>query len=323
MDDSDLQQFVNSKTQRPLIFEYKNTKIENKNIGYIKIPINERPLYIEKDYGKVKKQVVYIRRGSSTTEATPDEIAKMGASTLSEKTIPILELSFANRNEKLVLETNININSEILDLPKNEDIKDYKESNSYDKFNIMSNFTSVNKDYYRELCKYYYFKTIVEPMAFCIKNPSDTIATDIKIEITIDSYDNNLSFINEKELPIKPKANYDRISHNIKSFQEQMSEAQEQPDITIRLINNVWHIDVSFQKVQPRQTIFTKDLIYLILKNEEKINFNYKIFADELPIPIEGNLSIKGTVNKQKRSLAEILEIKNEEFLAEYRREKK
>jgi len=315
LDDSDLQQFVNSKTQRPLIFEYKNTKIDNKNIGLIKIQINERPIYLKKDYGKLKKHIVYIRRGSSTDEATPDEIAKMGASIKSEKNIPILELFFANRDEKLNLNAKINIISKILELPKNEEIKDYEENRSYDKFNLMPNSSYSNKDYYRELCNYYYLKTIVNPLSFCIKNSSDTTAIDIKIEITVDLCDGNLDFIFEKKLPERPQANYDYGIHNIKSFQEQMSEIQIQPDIVIKPINKIWHIDIFFQKVQPRQTIFTKDLIYLILKKEEEINFNYKIFADELPTPIEGNLTISGRINKQRSSLDKILDIAYEEFL--------
>lgn len=312
LDDSDLQQFVNSKTQRPLIFEYKNTKVDNKNIGLIKIPINERPIYLKKDYGKLKKDIVYIRRGSSTGKASPDEIAKMGASTQSEKNIAVLELSFANRNEKLNLDTNINIISKILELPDN--IKDYEENRSYNKFDFMPRSYS-NKDYYRELCNYYYLKTIANPLAFCIKNLSDTTAIDIKIEVNVSSYDNNLNFILEKKLLKKPRASYDNGIHDIKSFKEQMSEIQVEPDIVINLINKIWHIDIYFKKVQPRQTIFTKDLIYLILKKEEEINFDYKIFADELPTPIEGNLTINGRINKQKNTLEEILDIEYEEFL--------
>jgi len=77
LDDAQLQQFVNSKTQKPLSFSYQNQVYHGTSIAIIHIPVQERPFYISKDYGKLKKNVVYIRRGSSTDGATPDEIATM------------------------------------------------------------------------------------------------------------------------------------------------------------------------------------------------------------------------------------------------------
>ncbi len=53
--------------------------IDHVEIGSIQIPIQERPFYLNKDYGKLKKDTIYVRRGSSTAIADPDEIAKMGA----------------------------------------------------------------------------------------------------------------------------------------------------------------------------------------------------------------------------------------------------
>lgn len=73
LDDAQLQQFVNTKTQRPIDFEYKTILIDGKKVGSIRIPLQKRPIFLTKDYGKLKKHIVYIRRGSSTDEANPDE----------------------------------------------------------------------------------------------------------------------------------------------------------------------------------------------------------------------------------------------------------
>jgi hypothetical protein len=81
LDDASLQQFVNSKCNRPVVFRYEVVSIDQVEIGSIHIPIQERPFYLNKDYGKLKKDTVYVRRGSSTAIADPDEIAKMGAGT--------------------------------------------------------------------------------------------------------------------------------------------------------------------------------------------------------------------------------------------------
>jgi predicted HTH transcriptional regulator len=78
IDDAKIQQFVNGKTNRPIILSYQSLSFEGVQIGIIHIPPQERPFYLKKDFGKLKQNEVYLRRGSSTDIATPDEIAKMG-----------------------------------------------------------------------------------------------------------------------------------------------------------------------------------------------------------------------------------------------------
>lgn len=79
LEDSDLQQFVNSKTQRPIEFSYEAAVLEGKDVGVIRIPVQARPFYVRRRYGVVEKNSVYLRRGSSTAVAMPDEVARMGA----------------------------------------------------------------------------------------------------------------------------------------------------------------------------------------------------------------------------------------------------
>ena len=78
LDDAILHQFVNSKTQRPVEFSYGQFSIEDKSIGYIEILLQERPIYLTSKYGPLKAKAVKIRDGSSTRDATPDEVKKMG-----------------------------------------------------------------------------------------------------------------------------------------------------------------------------------------------------------------------------------------------------
>lgn len=80
LDDANLQQFVNSKTQRPAIFSYETCNFESKSLGVIRIPPQAGPFYLKKDFGRLKRNEVYIRRGSSTGIATPDDIAGIGSS---------------------------------------------------------------------------------------------------------------------------------------------------------------------------------------------------------------------------------------------------
>ncbi|MEF8708471.1 MAG: ATP-binding protein [Candidatus Accumulibacter propinquus] len=78
IDDAKIQQFINSKTNRPVEFSYTPVVFRGKQVGVIHIPVQERPTYLTRDYGALRRNTVYLRRGSSTDEARPDEIARMG-----------------------------------------------------------------------------------------------------------------------------------------------------------------------------------------------------------------------------------------------------
>jgi len=77
LDDARLQQFVSSKTNRPVDFSYEAVSVDQMQIGVVHISLQERPLYLEKDFGRLSRHVVYVRRGSSTAIASPDEVSKM------------------------------------------------------------------------------------------------------------------------------------------------------------------------------------------------------------------------------------------------------
>jgi predicted HTH transcriptional regulator len=111
-DDARIQQFVNSKTNRPLTFSYEVFPFEGNQLGVFHLPLQDRPIFLNKDFGKLTRSTVYIRRGSSTDCADPDEIAKMGSMRLREMlgesvtsvTNPIVEVLRRDRdNESVVL----------------------------------------------------------------------------------------------------------------------------------------------------------------------------------------------------------------------------
>jgi|SRR6185437_2276424 len=79
LEDGRLQQFVNQKTNRKIDFRYEAVRVDRFAVGVIHIPVQDRPSFLNRDFGKLKANTVYIRSGSSTAIAKPDEIATMGA----------------------------------------------------------------------------------------------------------------------------------------------------------------------------------------------------------------------------------------------------
>ena len=51
--------------------------VDHVQLGVILIPLQERPIVLQKDFGRLNKNAVYIRRGSSTAVADPDEVSKL------------------------------------------------------------------------------------------------------------------------------------------------------------------------------------------------------------------------------------------------------
>ena len=106
LQDHSLQQFVNNMTNRPVQFCYQAFEFEGKQVGIIRIEQQQRPVYLKKDYGKLQKEKVYIRRGSSTDPSKPagiEEIALMGTSNQPVPLHATLEIEFADVDREVPL----------------------------------------------------------------------------------------------------------------------------------------------------------------------------------------------------------------------------
>lgn len=133
IDDAKLQQFINGKTNRPVEFHSYSVPVDDERIiQVIEIPVQkERPYYSQKQFGSVKRGTVEIRIGSSTREATPDEIAKMGKEAFIQHNQREIEISLIvpqNPHDK--------IDFTALDIVLEGDPPAETRDNSYDRFNL-------------------------------------------------------------------------------------------------------------------------------------------------------------------------------------------
>ena len=98
LDDEVLHDFMNRRTQRSVEFSYRRYPIDGVEIGMIEIPVQDRFLYLTQDYGEARGNVVYIRDGSTTRSATPEEIVEM-----STQKAPVLVLKWLESDTGEVL----------------------------------------------------------------------------------------------------------------------------------------------------------------------------------------------------------------------------
>jgi hypothetical protein len=82
--DNNLQQFVNSKTNRPISFSYEALEFEDHQVGVITLPKQKRTFTLKASFGGLSKDTVYARQGSSTSVATLDEATRMAAADATE-----------------------------------------------------------------------------------------------------------------------------------------------------------------------------------------------------------------------------------------------
>jgi hypothetical protein len=174
LDEASLQQLVNSKTNRPIEFSYKAIVYEGSSLGLISIPVQERPFFLKKDFGKLKANFVYVRRGSSTATADPDEVSRMGAAAAADVLTPVIDLQFCDPDKQQLLGHSLEVESFVLCLP---------EKSSLPRLSSQWGLSFFNSEYYREFADYLEQFALLKPLGLVLSNIGSTPAANARLEI--------------------------------------------------------------------------------------------------------------------------------------------
>lgn len=298
IDDARLQQFVNSKTNRPVEFSYSPMSFRGQQIGVIHIPVQDRPTFLTKDYGALRRNTVYLRRGSSTDEARPDEIARMGqAVSESLKLRPLLIPQLAsgsdwsNLTETTTFETLRLINLDIKSLP------DYSPPKSTGPYGMPISFQlgHPNSDFYRDRAEYLRFGAKLRPIRFAVRNDGSALASDVKLTTYVTDSNHSLEFSLSSDRPKKPRREWSPMD-NIRPI----SINQAPPDIEIIETTAGWTINAYFGKVQAKDTKLTSEQLFVGMNQSGTSKLPISVFADELSSPVSSMLSIDFVVADQE-----------------------
>lgn len=302
--DASLQQFVNTKIQRPLTFLYSGIEFEGKQIGVIEIPKQERPFYLKKRYASLDRKEVYIRRGSSTGCAELDEIAKMGNDvSRSRNDFPKLDVEWGNLQDRQRFGTAVGIYSTDLIVPNEADIPLYGVSPPQQggMFSIQFPRTGTNTKYYAELVEYMKKRAFWgSGIGFVVQNTGIAVAYDVRVEIECPHGASAVEFCDSTALPTHPK----KSSLNLDAF----LPATIAPDVCVESIQDSWHIEVGLGKIQPGERIWSSDLLYFGGPKECTIELDAITFADNLPQPTHTSMTLEVKVNREELELKTILE---------------
>lgn len=292
LEDHFLQQFVNSKTQQPITLSYISMTFDGQQIGVIKIPVQSRPIYLKKDYGKLKKNVVYIRRGSSTDEASPDEIAKMGAAEIGSLTKAEVNVEFANLKSQGLIGRSIVIESKALNLAT-EQIPDFveKASNSSNPLSPLMNLSvgQPNKRYYKELVNYFDEKFLLKPIGFAVKNLGQSTIHNVRMTISIEKW-SDLKLLVADEFSERPKK-YSNFFLEANTVNIPVSMSQRS-NLSLETYDEKQVVNIEYGNLQPKVIGWSDEAIFIGARNKEKLDLECHIFADELSEPATFRLTI-------------------------------
>jgi len=305
LDDAALQQFVNSKTNRPVTFSYRSLSYEAKQIAVIHIPVQQRPLYLKKDYGRVRANTVYVRRGSATAIADLDEVSTMGAMHQPERR-PVLDISFADPTTRRLLSKRRSAKSLILQAPPRSEIPDYVIQRSPFEFGMRS----ANSSYYRELVKYTSVLRAVSPFYFAISNSGGTTGTDVRVEIRCGKQAGKLLAIDQHDFPTTPRAEYNSLDFS------QRVHMPRTYDVTATDTGDTWVVEGRADKVQPKATFWFQDPVYLGSASDGVVTLDVTIYCDELEQPHTDKLLIEFAAEHRKVNLDDVLELEHERFVS-------
>ena len=168
---------MNSKTQRPIAFSYQCWNVSGASIGIIEIPVQERPVYVTRTFGKVQRDTVYLRRGSSTAVVRPDEVAKMGRPMESwgSTNSPHLTLDWADVNSRGVLGSSCAVRSLILEprLPNDTFVRGRSMISS-----VLD--PTLNPEYIQEVIDYVTEHSFFRPLGLRIHNGSEVTGRRVR-----------------------------------------------------------------------------------------------------------------------------------------------
>lgn len=304
LDDAALQQFVNSKTQRPVQFGYNQVDLDGKVVGVIHVPIQQRPLFLLKRFGSLEPEKVYLRRGSSTTVADPDEVFEMGMAA-GASPIPELEAGFADLKTWNKVGPTLLLENELLHSLADEELPEppRERGGLYADLALLSGRS--NPDFWPQLREYLTLKNMTGRTGFVVTNTSAQTAMGVCLRLTTSCMDE--VFVTDRGL-VRPRERFSPIDGPSDSLVYGIGES----DVTCNKRGGLWHIEITFNKVQAGRTVFTTDELFVGTVDQRTVVLAGEMFGDNLkPVPVE--LRIESRPTARKMTMADLE--------AEYQRE--
>jgi hypothetical protein len=325
LDDHSLQQFVNNLTNRPVRFHYEAFGFEGKQVGVIRIEEQPRPLYAKRDYGKLKKNEVYVRRGSSTDPTKPaslDEIAQMGSGQAVVSKEPSLAVQFAAVDRERPLGERIEWSAEFCDMPDFKSIPKLDDRPAPVRlpggqtFHLpsISDFglnDRLNKDYYHDLANYLFIRRLVKKLRLVVSNTGEVPATEVRLEIRAIN-GQGFGIVDDTEIPKAPKRRESILATRALDKMKFRPAFQRTGYVDIEKNDHETKVEIECGNLQPGRTVWT-DTFWMGIGQSGEVKLTGHLYAANLPQPQEFTLTIHADVNRTTLTVKQLLELGKQE----------
>jgi len=272
IDDASIQQFVNSKTYAACRFEYISYTYSDLSFGVIRIPRQIRPVYLKSRYAGLGSNVVYVRRGSSTDEASPGEIAQMGSQPIDSRK-PRLHVALFDPQKGISIGNSCS--SKTAEVSIAEAIPDYRKYQEVG--GISMSLRMDNKDFYRDFVKYVNFKNGYSSLSFCIKNLGDLEAVNIRIEFEFTKSIDDLLTDDDEVFEPGPD-----IIHSIPRLASRKIDA-----FRIDSYPDRWVAGTHLDRLHAKREMELNGCLFVHVKDSAKVNGKIRVFYDGQSDPEE------------------------------------
>jgi len=282
--DNDLQQLVNSKTNRPVSFQYIAYPFDKVQLGIIEIPLQDRPLCLTKSFDGLVANAVFVRRGSSTDVADPDEVARMGLATAAAHQVASLALEWGEPNTRRLVGTAAQVQVEVLDPPLSAAAAEPRPV----LFDTMAAMREPG--YGRKKVTFVFERGIHRPLFVVCHNGGRIPAQNVVITGTIQKSD-GIRFAEHP--PDPPRESYLDPAH----FRIRTPVAKAYPDVDEHADH--WTLKLELGTVLPGETRWAARPLYVGADRSTRIDLPLVAMAENIPEPLALPLSVEVTASKR------------------------
>ncbi|PKO38959.1 MAG: hypothetical protein CVU33_06745 [Betaproteobacteria bacterium HGW-Betaproteobacteria-6] len=283
-DDARFQQFIASKIHGTLDFSYEVVEFRGIAVGIFTIPKQSRPVFSKETYGVVQKDVVYVRRGSSTDTARPDEIAQMGAE--EAQSAQVADVSFEITDDKGVALAGTAREIKVAERP-NEPLPDFEEARSTNPFEISIN--RPNRSFWKELRTYAIAKTQGVAVRIAISNKSGFALSDCELHVIAKQSGNPIKLADIKGRN-QPSPYLDLVP-SIHQTPLRLHKEDGWPEY--KVIEGSVAAEIPFHRILPGGIGRAKGMVLVLPVESGQVELELTLFARELPEPIAMSISFQ------------------------------
>lgn len=274
--DATLQQLVNSKTNTPVDFSYIPASCDGKDIGIIRVAQHQnRPIFLPKKFGRLEPNQVYIRRGSSTGVATPDEIARMGVSSVQAAMQPAISLGFGDGSARRDLGSATVVHSRLLRDrgPTPAEIEELLRVSD-----LVLGIPKPSKENEAKLKAYRKTCGLLTRLTFNVRNAGEVLVLDLRLVAKFPKVPGVLLYDQFPKRP--PTLLHEFISTPRLNFDTHIQEADD-----------TWELVARMGKIQPGARVWSAPF-WVGTESKVELPIQLQAFADNIAKPFQATLNL-------------------------------